>query len=175
MKVKDKNFIPYLGEDDIKDKVLTLAAQINKDYLGAKPLFIAILNGSFIFAADLMKEISLECEISFIKLSSYTEMASSGSVKELIGINENIFNRDIIIVEDIVDTGNTMKSVIDEFKNRGVKSVEVVTLLVKPEALVNTVELKYVGFEIPNKFVVGYGLDYDGFGRNSKAIYQLSS
>jgi len=175
MKVKDKNFIPYLGAEEIQDKVLTLASQINKDYLGAKPLFIAILNGSFIFASDLMKEIDLECEISFIKLSSYTEMASSGSIKELIGINENVFNRDIIIIEDIVDTGNTMKSVIDEFNNRGVKSVEVVTLLVKPEALVNTVELKYVGFEIPNKFVVGYGLDYDGFGRNSKAIYQLSS
>lgn len=175
MIVKDKSFIPYLSEEEIQKKIKKLAASINKDYKETKPLFIAILNGSFMFASDLFKEIKLDCEISFMKLSSYSEMSSTGHVRELIGINENVFNRDIIIIEDIVDTGNTMKNVLDQFNDRGVKSVEVVSLLIKPEALVNTVEIKYTGFEIPNKFVVGYGLDYDGFGRNSKAIYQLKS
>lgn len=175
MKVKDKNFVSYLSEDEIQKKIKGLASNINSDYKGTKPLFIAILNGSFMFASDLFKEVNLDCEISFMKLSSYNEMTSSGNVRELIGLNENVFNRDVIIIEDIVDTGHTMRNVLDQFNDRGVKSVEVVSLLIKPEALVNPVEIKYVGFEIPNKFVVGYGLDYDGFGRNSKAIYQLKS
>ena len=175
MKVKDKSFVPYLSEEEIQKKIKKLASSINKEYKGSKPLFIAILNGAFMFASDLFKEINLDCEISFMKLSSYNEMTSTGNVRELIGLNENVFNRDIIIIEDIVDTGHTMKNVLEQFKERGVKSVEVVSLLIKPEALVNPVDIKYVGFEIPNKFVVGYGLDYDGFGRNSKAIYQLKS
>lgn len=175
MKVKDKNFVSYLSEEEIKLKIKNLASSINQDYKETKPLFIAILNGSFMFASDLFKEIKLECEISFMKLSSYSEMTSTGNVRELIGLNENVFNRDVIIIEDIVDTGHTMKNVLEQFKDRGVKSVEVVSLLIKPEALVNDVVVKYIGFEIPNKFVVGYGLDYDGFGRNTKAIYQLKS
>ncbi len=175
MKVKDKNFVPYLEEDKIQKEIKGLASLINKDYEETKPLFIAILNGSFMFASDLFKEIKLDCEISFMKLSSYDEMNSTGNVRELIGLNENIFNRDVLIIEDIVDTGYTMKNVLEQFKNRGVKSVEVISLLIKPEALVSDVNIKYVGFEIPNKFVVGYGLDYDGFGRNSKIIYQLKS
>lgn len=175
MKVKDKNFVSYLSEDEIQKKIKKLASILNKDYKKSKPLFIAILNGSFMFASDLFKELKLDCEISFIKLSSYNEMTSSGNVRELIGLNENVFNRDVIIIEDIVDTGHTMKNVLEQFKDRGVKSVEVVSLLIKPEALINDVEVKYIGFEIPNKFVVGYGLDYDGFGRNTKAIYQLKS
>ncbi len=175
MKVKDKEFVSYLSEDEIQTKIKALANQLNKDYKEAKPLFIAILNGSFMFASDLFKEIDLACEISFMKLSSYAEMSSTGNVRELIGLNENVFNREVIIIEDIVDTGHTMKNVLEQFKDRGVKSVEVVSLLIKPEALVNDVEVKYVGFEIPNKFVVGYGLDYDGFGRNTKAFYQLKS
>lgn len=175
MIVKDKNFIPYLNEEEIQKKIKKLASSINTDYKEKKPLFIAILNGSFMFASDLFKEIKLECEISFMKLSSYNEMTSTNTIRELIGINENVFNRDVIIIEDIVDTGHTMKNVLEQFKDRGVKSVEVVSLLIKPEALINPVKIKYVGFEIPNKFVVGYGLDYDGFGRNSKSIYQLKS
>ncbi len=175
MIVKDKNFIPYLNEEEIQKKIKKLASSINTDYKETKPLFIAILNGSFMFASDLFKEIKLECEISFMKLSSYSEMTSTNNIRELIGINENVFNRDVIIIEDIVDTGRTIKNVLDQFKDRGVKSVEVVSLLIKPEALINPVKIKYVGFEIPNKFVVGYGLDYDGFGRNSKSIYQLKS
>ncbi len=175
MTIKDKNFVPYLSSEEIQLKVKALAAQLNKDYKGTQPLFIAILNGSFMFAADLFKEISLSCEISFMKLSSYQEMASTGNIKELIGLNENVFKRDVIIIEDIVDTGHTMKNVLDQFVDRGVNSVEVVSLLIKPEALQNKVDVKYIGFEIPNKFVVGYGLDYDGFGRNLNAIYQLKS
>ncbi len=175
MKIKDKNFVPYLHEDEIQKRIKRLASDINKDYKETKPLFIAILNGSFMFASDLFKEVKLDCEISFMKLSSYNEMKSTGNVRELIGLNENVFNRDVIIIEDIVDTGHTMKNVLEQFKDRGVKSVEVVSLLIKPEALVNDVVVKYIGFEIPNKFVVGYGLDYDGFGRNTKTIYQLKS
>ncbi len=175
MIVKDKDFVPYLGEDEIQKKIKALASAINKDYKETKPLFIAILNGSFMFASDLFKEIKLDCEISFMKLSSYDEMNSTGNVRELIGLNENVFKRDVIIIEDIVDTGYTMKNVLEQFKDRGVNSVEVISLLIKPEALVNDVEVKYVGFKIPNKFVVGYGLDYGGFGRNSKVIYQLKS
>ncbi|VAW29570.1 Hypoxanthine-guanine phosphoribosyltransferase [hydrothermal vent metagenome] len=175
MKIKDKNFVPYLNEDEIQKRIKRLASDINKDYKETKPLFIAILNGSFMFASDLFKEVKLDCEISFMKLSSYNEMKSTGNVRELIGLNENVFNRDVIIIEDIVDTGHTMKNVLEQFKDRGVKSVEVVSLLIKPEALVNDVVVKYIGFEIPNKFVVGYGLDYDGFGRNTKTIYQLKS
>ncbi len=175
MKLKDKNFTSFLSEDEIQERIKRLASVINKDYKETKPLFIAILNGSFMFASDLFKEVKLECEISFMKLSSYNEMKSTGNVRELIGLNENVFNRDVIIIEDIVDTGHTIKNVLEQFKDRGVKSVEVVSLLIKPEALENDVEIKYIGFEIPTKFVVGYGLDYDGFGRNTKAIYQLKS
>lgn len=175
MRIKDKDFVPFLSSEDISQKVKALAKQLDKDYINKKPLFIAILNGSFIFAADLFKEIKMPCEISFMKLSSYEEMASTGNVKELIGLNENVFQRDVVIIEDIVDTGHTMKNILDQFNDRGVNSVEVVSLLIKPEALQNDISITYVGFEIPNKFVVGYGLDYDGFGRNINAILQLKS
>lgn len=175
MKIKDKEFEVYLSEEELKNKVGYLADQLNQDYAGKNPLFIAILNGSFIFAADLLKEVSIECTISFIKLSSYEEMESSGKVHTLLGLNENVFGRHVVIIEDIIDTGNTMKSVLDEFRERGVSSVEVVSLLMKPEALQTPLEIKYVGFDIPNAFVVGYGLDYDGYGRNTKALYQIKS
>ena len=173
MKIKDKTFKILISEEELQSKITAISKAINKDYKDKNPLFIGILNGSFMFVADMMKGISLQCEISFIKLASYTEMASSGSVKELIGLNENIFKRDIIILEDIIDSGRTISSVIEEFKLRGAASVEVATLLLKPEALKIEVDIKYVGFEISNEFVVGYGLDYDGLGRNTRSIYQL--
>lgn len=175
MKIKDKEFEVLITAEELNQKIKILAEGINADYKGKNPLFIAILNGSFMFAADLMKEIEVECGISFIKLSSYQEMTSTGSVTELIGLNENIFKRDVVIIEDIIDTGGTMVSVLDEFRERGVSSVEVVTLLLKPTALQNNIDIKYLGFEIPDVFVVGYGLDYDGLGRNTKAIYQIKS
>lgn len=175
MKIKDKSFEVLISEEDIQARIKELANQINKDFKDREPLIIGILNGCFMFVSDIMKEINLPSKVSFIKLASYTEMVSSGAVKELIGLNENIFKKDVIILEDIVDSGNTISSVIDAFKERGASSVTIATLLLKPEALKTEVDIKYVGFEIGNEFVVGFGLDYDGLGRNTKEIYQLKS
>ena len=175
MKIKDKSFEVLISEEDLQARIKKMAKQINKDFKDREPLFIGILNGCFMFATDIMKDINLPSKVSFIKLASYTEMVSSGAVKELIGLNENIFKKDVIILEDIIDSGNTIASVIDEFKERGASSVSVATLLLKPEALKTEVDIKYVGFEIGNEFVVGYGLDYDGLGRNTREIYQLKS
>jgi hypoxanthine phosphoribosyltransferase len=173
MKIKDKTFKILISEEDLQTRITAISKAINKDYKDKNPLFIGILNGSFMFVADVFKNITLQSEISFIKLASYTEMTNSGSIKELIGLNENLFNRDIIILEDIIDSGRTISSVLEEFKLRGASSVEVATLLLKPDALKVDLDIKYIGFEISNEFVVGYGLDYDGLGRNSRSIYQL--
>ena len=173
MKIKDKTFKILISEEDLQTRITAICKAINKDYKDKKPLFIGILNGSFMFVADVFKNITLQSEISFIKLASYTEMTNSGSIKELIGLNENLFKRDIIILEDIIDSGRTISSVLEEFKLRGASSVEVATLLLKPDALKVDIDIKYIGFEISNEFVVGYGLDYDGLGRNSRSIYQL--
>ncbi len=175
MIVKDKEFVKYIPSEELTQKIKALADSINKEYKDKKPLFIAILNGSFMFAADLMKEIDIESEISFVKVASYEEMESTGNVKQLIGLNENIFNKDVIIIEDIIDTGRTIVKILDEFKSLGASSVEVVSLLQKPKSAEVKDQLKYIGFEIPDKFVVGYGLDYDGLGRNLKDIYQLKA
>lgn len=175
MKIKDKEFETYLSSDQIQKRVKELADQINSDYQGKIPLFIAILNGAFMFASDLFKELNTAVEISFIKVSSYDQLSSSGTVKNLIGLKETLHNRDVIILEDIVDSGLTMVKILEMVKQLEPKSVEVVALLQKPEARKVNVEIKYTGFEIPNKFVVGYGLDYDGLGRNFKDILQLKS
>lgn len=175
MKIKDKSFKVLIAEEDLQARVKQLAKQINKDFKDKEPLFIGILNGCFMFVSDIMKDINLSSKVSFIKLASYTETVSSGTVKELIGLNENIFKKDVIILEDIIDSGNTISSVMEEFKERGAASVTIATLLLKPEALKTEVDIKYVGFEIGNEFVVGYGLDYDGLGRNTRDIYQLKS
>lgn len=173
MKIKDKEFEVYLGKDEIEQRIGKIAENINQDYAGKTPLFVAVLNGSFMFASDLMKLINVPSEISFIKLNSYHKTHSSGKVKELVGLDENIFGRHLIILEDIVDTGLTIKHLLDELRELGPKSVEVATLLHKPEATVEDLRLQYVGFEIPNSFVVGYGLDYDGQGRNLNDLYSL--
>ena len=173
MKIKDKEFDLYLKEEDLLMRVKELANVISTDYADKKPLFIAILNGSFMFAADLFKSITLDCQISFVKTASYSNTQSSGSIKELIGLNENIFQKHVIVIEDIIDSGVTIRSIINEFEARGVSSLEIVSLLAKPNAIKSNLEIKYVGFEIPNEFVVGYGLDYDGLGRNFKDIYQI--
>ncbi len=173
MQVKDKNFQIFIEAETIQKRIATLGKQIAEDYHGKRPLFIAILNGAFMFASDLLKSVSIDCEISFIKLASYEAMQSSGNVASLIGLKENIANRHIIIIEDIVDTGNTMQHVLPIFEAQRPASVEIASLLLKPEALSKPLALRYVGFEIPNKFVVGYGLDYDGLGRNLPEIYQL--
>lgn len=175
MEVKGKSFEVLINEEDLQARIKELANQINEDFKDKEPLFIGILNGCFMFVSDIMKEVNLPSKISFIKVASYTEMVSSGAVKELIGLNENIFKKDVIILEDIIDSGNTIASVSAEFKDRGASSVTIATLLLKPEALKTDINIQYVGFEITNEFVIGYGLDYDGLGRNTREIYQLKS
>lgn len=171
--VKDKSFETYLDESTIQKRIKELADKINHDYAGRKPLFIAILNGSFMFAADLFKHITIEAELSFIKLASYKGMKSSGNVVTSIGMDDDLYGKDVVIVEDIVDTGKTLYSVMPKLMHQQPKSLKIATLLHKSEATEYPLQLDYIGFDIPNKFVVGYGLDYDGLGRNLKEIYQL--
>jgi hypoxanthine phosphoribosyltransferase len=171
--VHDKTFETYLSDEIIQKRVKEMAADINKDYSGKKPLFIAILNGSFMFAADLFKHLNIEAELCFIKLASYKGMKSSGKVVTSIGLEEDIFDKDVIIVEDIVDTGKTLHRFLPKLVHQQPKSLKIVTLLHKADATEYPLVLDYVGFSIPDKFVVGYGLDYDGLGRNLREIYQL--
>jgi len=173
IQVKDKNFTPYIDQSKIESRVKELADQINQDYDCKNPLFIAILNGAFMFASDLMKEISIPSEISFIKVKTYEKTESTGRMNKLVGLQEDVKGRNVIIIEDIIDTGHTMVEILRDIKSNGPASLEIVTILFKPEALNENFSIKYVGFEIPTKFVVGYGLDYDGYGRNLKGIYQI--
>ena len=173
IKVHDKSFETFLSEEAILQRVKELAATINKEYAGKRPLFIAILNGSFMFAADLFKHLTIEADICFIKLASYKGMKSSGKIITSIGLEEDLYGKEVIIVEDIVDTGKTLHKFLPKLLHQQPKSLKIVTLLHKPEATEYPLTLDYVGFDIPNKFVVGYGLDYDGLGRNLKEIYQL--
>ena len=174
IRVHDKMFEPYLDASSISEKVKSIAGQISKDYAGKKPLFIAILNGSFMFAADLFKELNIEAEICFIKLASYKGTKSSGQVITAIGLDTDLFNRHVIILEDIVDTGKTLNEFMPQLRHQQPASMKIVALLYKPEASVYPVAVDYIGFSIPNKFVVGYGLDYNGLGRNINAIYRLA-
>ena len=169
----DKTFVPYLTDAELQEGIQKVADQINKDYAGKKPLFLAVLNGAFMFASDLLKKIEIDCEISFVKLSSYSQMSSTGNVKELIGLTQNIEGRDILVLEDIIDTGNSMASILPGLRAKNPESVELVTLLHKPEALQRELFIKYIAFNIPNKFVLGYGMDYDELGRNLPDLYQL--
>ncbi len=171
MKLKDLTFKKLLAAERIEKKVASLARQIEKDYKDKTPVFLPILNGSFVFAADLIKEINIPCRVSFVKISSYSGTASTGQIRTLIGHDESLFGSDIIIVEDIVDTGQTLTKISDELKDLGAKSVECVTLLRKLPAREKKVPIKYTGFELDHEFVVGYGLDYDGLGRNSRDIF----
>lgn len=169
----DKIFEPYLPESLIQEKIKELAVVINQEYKGKKPLFIAILNGSFMFAADLLKEVTIPCEISFIKLASYHGTSSTGTVTEMIGLTDEIKGRTVVVVEDIVDTGITLEKLVTLLTKKEVKQIKVASFLLKPEAYTKTIKVDYVGMEIPNDFVVGYGLDYDGLGRNMKDIFVL--
>ncbi|MFI5218434.1 MAG: hypoxanthine phosphoribosyltransferase [Bacteroidia bacterium] len=174
IKIKDKEFRVLISANEIQQRVKSIAEKINHDYNGKQPLFLGVLNGAFLFMADLFKSISLECEISFIRVSSYNGTASSGNIKNVIGLNENISGRDVIVVEDIVDTGDTAKYLFDELKKHNPASVKLATFLFKPKALKQNIKPPdYAGFEIDPAFVVGYGLDYDGFGRNLNDIYVL--
>ena len=173
VKVHDKSFETYLSEETILQRVKEIAQSISKDYAGKRPLFIVILNGSFMFAGDIFKHLNIEAEICFIKLASYKGMKSTGKVITSIGLEEDLFGKDVIILEDIVDTGKTLHNFLPKLVHQQPKSLKIATLLHKPEATEHPLTLDYVGFQIPNKFVVGYGLDYDGLGRNLKEIYQL--
>ena len=173
IRVHDKEFKPYISADKISEEVKRVAAEINKDYAGKKPLFIAILNGSFMFAADLFKEINIEAEICFIKLASYKGIKSSGQVITAIGLDVDLVGREIIVIEYIVDTGNTLSKFLPQIYHHHPASLKIAALLHKPEAMVHPIKIDYLGFSVPNKFLLGYGLDYDGLGRNIKEIYQL--
>ena len=171
--IRDKTFVPFIESATLQARIKALAQDINKDYAGKNPLLIGVLNGSFMFIADLFKSVSIECEITFIRVSSYQSTESSGTVKQILGLKEDIQHRDIIIVEDIVDTGMTMQEILGQLAASKPASIKIMTMLFKPTALKVPLKLDYVGFEIENKFVVGYGLDYDGLGRNLDAIWVL--
>lgn len=173
IKLHDKTFEIYISEKVLQEKIIQLSQSINRDYQDKKPLFIAILNGSFMFAADLFKHLYIEAEICFIKLASYKGVKSSGNVITAIGLDHDLYDREVIIIEDIVDTGKTLGEFLPKLKHQHPKSLKIVALLHKPEATQFPIHIDYLGFTIPNKFVVGYGLDYDGLGRNLKEIFQL--
>jgi hypoxanthine phosphoribosyltransferase len=173
IKIKDKSFKVSIPEAEIKERVKAVAQQISKDMDGKNPLFLAVLNGAFIFAADLMREITIPCEISFVKLASYQGTTSTGKIKEVIGLNEDLTGRTVVIVEDIVDTGFTMKRMVESLGTRHPESIHICTLLVKPGKLQVPLNIEYAAMEIPNDFILGYGLDYDQQGRQLKDIYVL--
>ncbi len=173
IQVHDKHFEVFIEKSVIEQRISNLALEISKDYEGKCPLFLAILNGSFMFAAELMKSVSVSCEITFLRVSSYQATTSSGKVHQILGLTENIEGRDIIIVEDIVDTGLTMIEIKQQLLAQNPASLSIVTLFQKPEALKQPIDIQYIGFKIENKFVLGYGLDYDGLGRNLGDLYVL--
>lgn len=173
IQVKDKKFVPYLTAVQIQEQVKRLGAELNRDYEGMCPLFIAILNGSFMFASDLFKELTIEAEICFIKLASYKGTKSTGQVITSIGLDEPLKDRHVVIVEDIVDTGKTLHEFLPQLVNQQPASLKIASLLHKPDALAYPVEIDYLGFNVPDKFLLGYGLDYDGLARNLKEIYRL--
>ena len=172
--IKDKQFKPYISQQQISDAVKNIANTINVELEKDLPLFLVVLIGSFMFAADLLKEISIPCEISFIKVASYHGTTSTGTVTELIGLTEDITGRTVVIVEDIVDTGITLEKLITVLNRKNVKQIKVATVLLKPDSYKKEFPIDYFGMKIPNDFVVGYGLDYDGQGRNLKEIYVLA-
>ncbi len=175
IKVHDKEFAPSIPAADILREVKRVAHEISRDYAGETPLFLVVLNGAFVFAADLLREVSILSDVSFVKLASYEGTASTGTVREVIGLNTDITGRPVIIVEDIVESGITMAHMIDRLKMQNPKSIDICTLLLKPERLEVKLDIKYVAMEIPSDFILGYGLDYDGLGRGLKDIYTIVS
>jgi hypoxanthine phosphoribosyltransferase len=173
IRILDKTFREMISEEALSKRIAELAGQINSDLAGKDVVFLGILNGAFLFAADLFRRVELQARISFVKLASYEGTSSSGSIKELIGWNEDIKNKTVVVVEDIVDTGNTLERVFGELVIRKAAEIRIATMLYKPAAYKKDIHLEYVGFEIPNDFVVGFGLDYNGFGRNLPSVYTL--
>jgi hypoxanthine phosphoribosyltransferase len=173
VQVHDRFFKPFIDEEAIQKEVSRLAGEMNRDLSGKDPLFLGILNGAFMFASDLYKQLTFPCQITFLKLASYSGTESTGSVKQLIGINWDLKDRVVVVLEDIVDTGVTLETIIRQLRGYEPREIRVATFLHKPDATVREVKLDYVGMEIPNDFILGYGLDYDGYGRNFREIYQL--
>lgn len=173
IKVHDREFVRTIPAEEIAQRVKGVAERINKDYAGKRPLLIGVLNGCFMFVSDLMKNLEIECEVSFVKFSSYQGAETTGNVKQLLGLSESIEGRDVIIVEDIVDTGLTMHKMLETLEEKKPASLAVASLFLKPARLRVPVEVKYSAFEIPDRFIVGYGLDYDGLGRNLPDVYDV--
>lgn len=173
IQIHDKKFIRSITEEEIQAAVKRVGEAINREMADTNPLFICVLNGAFMFAGDLMKIVNFPCEITFVKLSSYEGLITTGNVKEVLGLNESVVNRNVIVIEDIVDTGITMEKIIGSLLAKGAKDIKVVTFLQKPEALQRDIKVDYVAFKISNQFIVGYGLDYNGYGRNLKEIYTV--
>jgi len=171
--VKDKQFEIFINQADVELNIGKIAAQMNVDLDGKHPIFVAVLNGAFMFASELMKEVSIPSEITFVRLASYEGTRSTNKVEEVLGLNESIKDRTVVVLEDIVDTGNTMISLINELSKHEPKEIKIATLLLKPDALQHPIRPDYVALEIPSDFILGYGLDYDGYGRNLKDIYKI--
>ena len=173
IRLGDKTFVSYIPENKIRGAVKRLSERISNDYRGQRPLFLVVLNGAFIFASDLVRGISEECDVSFVKLASYDGTSSTGKIKELVGLNEKIEGRNVIVVEDIIDSGNTIEHILHQLKKMEPASVAVASFLMKPDVFKKDFSIQYVGMEIPNEFIVGYGLDYNGLGRNLRDIYVI--
>ena len=173
IQLHDKQFVPFISAEEIDFAIATMAAQVESDFADEIPVFVGVLNGAFMVVSDFMKHYKKPCEVSFIKLASYEGTASTNEVKQLIGLNQDLSGRTVIVIEDIVDTGNTVLELKELFKKQNVKHFKIATLFFKPEAYKKEVKIDYVGIRIPNKFIVGFGLDYDGLGRNLPEVYQL--
>ena len=171
VRLKDKNFQLFIDSKELKNSIESLSNKINQDYSDREPIFLCVLNGAFVFAAELIKRFNHECQVSFVKLSSYQGVQSSGTINSLIGLNEDIKEKDVIIVEDIVDTGQTIANIVENILNKNPRSIEVATLLYKPKSYQKQIPIKYRAIEIGNDFIVGFGLDYNGLGRNLEEIY----
>jgi len=175
VKLHDKYFIPFINSKQIASAVKKMANQIEEDLKGEQPIFIGILNGSFMFIADFVRQYKSNCEVSFVKLASYQGTTSTGKIKELVGLQEDLRGKTVVILEDIIDTGNTLKEIFQIFKDKEVKTLKIATLFFKPDVFKKDLKIDYIGCAIANKFIVGYGLDYDGLGRNLTDIYQLKN
>lgn len=175
VQLHDKTFKKFISNQDIQSSIDDLVSKINSDYNDCCPVFIGVLNGSFLFCADLVKRFNGNCEIAFIRVASYQGLASSGQVKEILGLTMSLKNRDVIILEDIVDTGNTLENLMNNLIKESPKSIKIATLLYKPGAYKKSFPIDYAAIEVGNEFLVGYGLDYDGLGRNLKHIYKIES
>ncbi len=173
IQLHDKQFVPFISSHEIDFALATMASQVEADFADEIPVFIGVLNGSFMVVSDFMKHYKKPCEVSFIKLASYEGTSSTNEVKQLIGLNQDLTGRTVIVIEDIVDTGNTVAELKEIFKKQNVKHFKIATLFFKPEAYKKDLKLDYIGIRIPNKFIVGFGLDYDGLGRNLPEVYQL--